>query len=115
MKKIIFRFTDTFENSVMLTVEMPYSRHKAINGYYSRFWRTMRRAVANASGIHLILVSGSFRVILAPFLGRDQNQDRMLFMWPNGATIDLPADATRADLKIVLAQLDVLQMRFRTA
>ena len=47
MKRIHLHFYNSFTNEFLGDVEMNWDRIKAVNGWYSKFWRGMKIGLSN--------------------------------------------------------------------
>lgn len=85
-------------------MSMPYSPHKAMNGYYSRMWKRMKAEIITGYGFKESTVTKITRSRYNPV---EQN---VVMRFESGMILTFPASATKDDIKIIIAQLEVLKM-----
>lgn len=100
-----FTFDDTFNGGTPLIIEIPYRRVLSLNAYYSSLWKRMKSACVNTGLVKAEHIRCSKQVI-------DKASERTVFTFGNGVILNMPNEASRRDYEIVIAQLNVLQMRF---
>lgn len=105
-KIIEFVVMNKFYETEVLKITMPYNPYKSLFGYYSRLWKNIKKVMSTTENVqqnHIRL-----RQVI-----RAGKTDRMIFEFESGVILDMPHDSTKYDFEIVIAQLNVIGMRFK--
>lgn len=103
-KSIWFRFENRFAKEKILAVEMPYIPFLCINGYYSKLYKRMKRA---------LLFSCEANLVKGKHWFDSRKTNRTIFTFYNGFSIDIPHNATPTDMKIIFHYLEGLKMSLK--
>lgn len=101
--KIEYSVRDKFSNQWLFSVSTPYNKYKSLYGYYSSLFKQLKRGAASSENIE------SSKVKIKIFKHKNES-DRMLWEFKSGIVLDCPDDMQPFDWKIILAQLEVMQM-----
>lgn len=106
-KSIEIEFTNLNTKDVCFRVTIPLTTHREIK--ITQLYKRLKPAVAEGEDVPAWRIAAKHNIIDSPYIGR------VLFEWRGGIALDMPLDAIDYDYKIVLAQLDVIKMRFNCA
>lgn len=101
---IVFTAEDVF-GTFLLSISMPYDRNLSLNGKYSKQFKILKSCAAFCMDKKQVHVK----------FKKDKNvvNDRMVLKMASGIILDMPEDMKADDWEIIVAQLEVLQMRFK--
>lgn len=98
---IELEFTNISTKLLCFRLTLPMNKKKYS---VSRWYKTMKPAIASSENVPVWQIKGKHSVI------KCEHEERILFEWPGGISLNVPADATDYDYEIILAQLEVLKM-----
>lgn len=101
---IVFEFKDKLTGLTIFKCTMPLNRRKFS---ISEWYKTMKVSCANGENIPVDSVKGSHAIIESKVF------DRIVYEWPGGVCLDVPADITAYEYQIIIAQFNVLKMSAR--
>lgn len=85
---------------------MPYNPFKAIVGFYSRLHKRVKNTMATVEKCHK-------QNIVIKWDKMTGKTKRVVYLFENGCSLDMPDDASSYDYSIVQKQFDVLKMKFK--
>lgn len=108
-RSIEIEFINLITKDACFRITLPLSTVNPIN--ISRLYKGLKPKVAEGECIPASRISAKHRVIESD----NKTNGRILFEWRGGISLDMPDNATAYDYSIVLAQLDVIKMKFKTS
>jgi hypothetical protein len=96
---------NTWIREEVCTIFLPFKSANAVKGKYSKLWKAWRISLAN----HFKMDKNFIRAKVARYNARGSE---IIISLPTGVKLSFPDDVTGYDIKIILAQLKVLEMPF---
>lgn len=106
-KSIEIEFTNLNTKDVCFRVTIPLTTHRELK--ISDLYKRLKPAIADGEGVNESRITAKHNVVNVV------NTCRVLFEWRGGISLDVPLEASNYDYQIILAQLDVLKMKFTPA
>ncbi len=100
MRQLIVTYTNTFTETEIVSVQIPYNPNKAMYGYYTRLLK----------GFKAILIPHREHVRCSVVV-RKFKSERMIVSLPNGVKLDAPAELSTTDIKIISLNLEAIKLR----
>lgn len=98
-KTLVITIRNTFNDKMLLRKCMPIERDKARFGEYSSMWKTMRQGFATHEKVSKEYIRASVEII-------NGFSKRIILTTENGFQVDMPADCSVIDLKILKKHLE---------
>lgn len=101
---IEIEFTNLITKDVCFRITIPLTTQRDM--HVSQLYKRLKPVIADGEGVAVFRISAKHKIIQAQKIGI------VLFEWRGGIALEMPDDASAYDYSIVLAQLEVLKMRF---
>lgn len=105
-KSIEIEFTNMVTKDVCFRITIPLTTQRDLG--VSKLYKKLKPGIANGEGVPEFRIAAKHKIIDSERIGR------VLYEWRGGIMLDMPDNATDYDYSIVLAQLEVLKMKFKT-
>lgn len=101
MKEIVFIIHNTFFETEIGTMVLPYNKIMAMTGFYSELWKELRIEMANIERCDKHFIRLQFKVV-------PSRAGRTTISLPSGTKLDMPSifDMTKTDWKIIGLQME---------
>ena len=102
-RQIVMRFYNSFFNTEIMRVKMPYDMRLSMNGFYSSKWRKLKIELANQEQIDK-------NFIRLKYWFESEVSDRMVITLKSGIVFNSPFEMNKTDYKIIDLHLEALKL-----
>lgn len=105
-KSIEIEFTNLVTKDICFRITIPLTTQRDLK--VSQLYKKLKPAISDNERVPIFRIAAKHSIIDSEKIGR------ILYEWRGGIMLDMPDDADAYDYSIILAQLDVMKMRFKT-
>lgn len=109
MKRIVhIKITNHFVDLVeIMSISMPLNGYKVMRAFYSSKWRDLKPALASICRVDKRFIKAK------TWINQEGDPKNIIVSLPSGFRLTYPEDSTPYDIKIILKQLEVLEMSIK--
>lgn len=104
-RSIEIEFTNLISKDVCFRLTIPLTTKRDL--HVSQLYKRIKPAIADGENVPEFRIAAKHKIIDSQHIGV------ILYEWRGGISLVVPDDADEYDYQIILAQLDVIKMKFR--